>query len=231
MSLQCVLGFPGTAEETQSQSPTRSKAAWQWTTEERLAARFAPGAAACRAAADRVSLNNNSGDIPIQDYVNGAKTPALFLPIELYRNFIPHMFDPEFEASPTRQLIRAKWQALNLPSEPENLLRGEAQRVLAFHEEDRRRSLEASRAALAKGEKPNTEDEGRAQALQAGCKLLQESLVAAHGVVRSNGGGDGFLRLLYEAVAPVAKVIIPGPGPGQEAGQEAALRRAERGCQ
>jgi hypothetical protein len=114
VSILFLLGFPGSAAQNQAQAPGDSKPAWEWTDEERFAARFAPGAAASRAAAARVSLND--GNTPIYDYVDGAKTPALLLPIELYRNFIPIMFDPEFEASPTRKLIREKWRALNLPS-------------------------------------------------------------------------------------------------------------------
>jgi hypothetical protein len=225
VSFLCLLGFPGSAEQNQPQASSDSKPAWQWTTEERLAARFAPGAAARRAAAARGSLND--GNTPVYDCVDGAKTPALFLPIELYRNFIPIMFDPELDVSSaaTRKDIRSKWQALGLPSDPEVLLRGEAQQILAFLEEDRRRSLEAIRTALARGEKREVEYEGRAQARQVWCKLLRDSLVAAQEAVRSNGGGDGFLRLLYETVAPVAKVIGSNPG------QEADLRREERGCQ
>jgi hypothetical protein len=225
VSLLCLAGFSMAAEQTRSQEPTDSKPAWEWTTEERLAARFAPGAAASRAAAARVSLDD--GNPPIHDYVDGAKTPALFLPIELYRNFIPIMFDPELEVSSaaTRKDIRSKWQALSLPSDPEVLLRSEAQQILASLEEDRRHSLEAIRTALARGEKREVGYEGRAQARQVWCKLLRDSLVAAQEAVRSNGGGNGFLRLLYETVAPVAKVIGSNPG------QEADLRREERGCQ
>jgi len=90
-----LLGVPA-VQGAEPQKDLPKKPAWQWTLDERLAARLDPESMAARAAENRAKTaailkrqgvnyvpQEQAGPAPLQDQIDGSKNPELFLTTEL----------------------------------------------------------------------------------------------------------------------------------------------------
>jgi hypothetical protein len=215
------------------------KPAWKWTLDERLAARFDPGAMAARDAelqaeeeAARKRWSNllageeaqMKGPSPATETIDGSKTPELFLPGELFGMLLYRGLPQEEKREglqESRGRIEERAAALGFGRDLwDRLDKVAAPYLRLLHDEERRSPLsgaEDSKAAdLIKKEVSLRLCRARAQALEA---------------AKAEFGEEAFLRLLYEALAPIGRriyVLEPWPPDYQRHAEE--LRLEEGGC-
>ena len=228
VALLCLVGFYGLGEQNQPRVPSAPKPAWQWTNEERLAARFAPGAAARRLAASNQRQPSKRAQLALAaasepepgDFVDGALTPELFLRWELFDELLA----TAFRGSPEGQAVFRDGIVERVPELKEAL--GLWDRI-AVGASDYLRTL-SNQATVASRLSGATEDERqtlirRLQVMQQGnCGIRAQSLLK----VRADLGDETFDRLLYQGVAATAFKRSVGQGQTPE-----ALSYIERGCQ
>jgi hypothetical protein len=171
------------------------KPAWQWTLDERLAARFDPAAQAARQAAHRDIIVNLHLDGPA-DVVDGKETSELYLPTELFNQLLNvAFFDLEFLGPERRHGIEARAAALGFKSDLWPRLESAVSPYLKLRRTPY--TLFGGQAAL--GGKGLLGQPSRELSL---CHLQSEALAAA----KAEFGERAFLRLLYEAVAPTTRL-------------------------
>lgn len=207
------------------------KPAWKWTLDERLAARFDPGALAEREAeyqAEHEARGRRFPNLALEEQrempgpptaterIDGRKTPELFLPGELFDSLLSQVFAPEKESADlqaSRSGFEQRAAALGLGRDLWDRLEESAAPYLKlFQSEDRQDR--ATRAIAAKGE----EEELR------NCRARARALEAAE----AEFGEEAFLRLLYEGVAPYVRQASLLPSDYQW--QAERLRFQEGGC-
>ena len=171
------------------------KPAWQWTLDERLAARFDPAAQAAREAAHRDVIAHLHLGGPA-DIVDGKVAPELFLPSELFNHLLKVAFLEVGALGPEpRRAIEERAAGLGFARDLWPRLETAAWPYLKLHGAHSR--LFGSGDALdGKGLF------GRPSSELADCRLRAEALASA----KANFGEKPFLRLLYEAVAPTTRV-------------------------
>jgi hypothetical protein len=214
------------ASEARAAEPPPSKAAWRWTTEERIARRFDPEAMKARIAEeqaekrarqrlfpkvdDELFVSGDEGNGSVMDTLNGRKHPELFFPNELFAHLLNDAFPPDGEyQSESRLPIEERAAALGFGRDLWPRLEKAAAPLL---------KLEAERARRRAG--PGDKDE----AIRL-CRVRAQALAAA----KSEFGEEAFLRLLYEAVAPgMAREII---GRGLVVEDVDRMRYIAGGCQ
>jgi hypothetical protein len=171
------------------------KPAWQWSLDERLAARFDPAAQAARQAAHRDIIVNLHLDGPA-DVVDGKETPELYLPTELFNQLLNvAFFDLDFLGPERRHGIEARAVALGFKSDLWPRLESAVSPYLKLRRTPY--TLFGGQATL--GGKGLLGQPSRELSL---CHLQSDALAAA----KAGFGERAFLRLLYEAVAPTTRL-------------------------
>lgn len=74
-----------------SAGPMADKAPWEWTDEERIAARLNPDLRQARVAAAKARSQAAASRVP-HDVIDGHTDPALFFPIQLFESVMKHAF-------------------------------------------------------------------------------------------------------------------------------------------
>lgn len=212
------------------------KPAWRWTLNERLAARFDPEAIAAREAEDEAEQDaiherrqRRGGDLlaeekakmtgppPAVETIDGSKNPELFLPLELFSALLNRGLPGEkWEGlEESRKQIEQRAAALGFGRDLWNRLEGVSALYLRLlHNEDRRR--------LATGAKDYKRKNDRLRV----CRARVRAMEAA----KAEFSEEGFLRLLYEAVAPdVRRTYILEPWPPDYQRHAEELRFQEEG--
>lgn len=171
------------------------KPAWQWTLDERLAARFDPAAQAARKAAHRDVIAHLRLGSPA-DVVDGHETPELYLPTELFSHLLRVAFPAAgAEGALARRAIEER--AAPLGFTPDLWPRLEA--AVSPHLDLRLGSSKLFGHGPALGGKGLF---GQPTGELALCRHQAEALAAA----KAEFGEPAFLRFLYEAVAPTARL-------------------------
>jgi hypothetical protein len=171
------------------------KPAWQWTLDERLAARFDPAAQAAREAAHRDVIARLHLGGPA-DIVDGKVAPELFLPSELFSHLLKVAFlEVGTLGSEPRRAIEERAAGLGFARDLWPRLETAAWPYLKLYGAHSR--LFGSGDAL--GGKGLL---GQPSSQLADCRLRAEALATA----KASFGEKPFLRLLYEAVAPTTRV-------------------------
>lgn len=171
------------------------KPAWQWTLDERLAARFDPAAQAAREAAHRDVIAHLELGGPA-DVVDGNEAPELYLPTELFNQLINVAFlDLEFLGPERRHSIERKAAALGFKSD----LWPRLETAVSPYLKLRRTPYSLFGGETALGGKGLLGQPSRQLSL---CHLQAQALSAA----KAEFGERAFLRLLYEAVAPTTRL-------------------------
>lgn len=163
-----------------AQQPSRAKAPWQWTLEERTDARRDPTLRAERVRTARRDRQSR----PPADVIDGRLHPELFFPSELFDQLIYSSFVslpqtyPRYVAQTSRDLFRnpAEWRRF------EELTREYASVLAEEHQ-----ILDTRRSDARLGQVRSSKCAAKARALRA---------------VRKEFGRDRFDALLYEVVAP-----------------------------
>ena len=171
------------------------KPAWQWTLDERLAARFDPAAQAAREAAHRDVIAHLHLGGPA-DVLVGKEAPELYLPTELFNHLLRVGFlDLGLTGPEPRRAIEARAAPLGFTSNLWPRLEAAVSPYLELR--SRRPKLFGTGVPL--GGKGLFAE----QASQlAACRSQAEALASA----KAEFGEQPFLRLLYEAVAPSARL-------------------------
>jgi hypothetical protein len=197
------------------------KQPWQWTTEERIAARTDVASRQSRRERYHVAHpatppGGSAGVLPIDDEITG-EHPELFLPTELFEVLTRStLMTADATSEEFRKLARQKAAAVGLPPEFLDVVTAEAGEAT----EAQRRYLELMERV---GRGARNE-----QALQAELAAdVQDLCVKCAASVRRLRAryGQRFDQFLYTAVAPIA--FRTSFGPGTTAG---GLRRQELGC-
>ena len=171
------------------------KPAWQWTLDERLAARFDPAAQAARQAAHRDALAGLHLGGPA-DMVDGRESPELYLPTELFNQLLDVAFlDLEFLGPERRHSIETRASSLGFKSDLWPRLEAAVSPYLKLRRTPY--TLFGSQAPL--GGRGLFGQPSRELSL---CHLQAEALASA----KAEFGERAFLRLLYEAVAPTTRL-------------------------
>ena len=169
--------------------PSKVRAAWEWTIEERVAARFDPDAARLRARAASAGRPDGSfvSSGPDSALVDGARNPELLMPWEMLDLLFPidERRRPEVHARWRGDIERLGWSPEAFWSVAEPIARDYVELVRVMLQDD-------SRAA--------------ADPLQDGRELAACALRARTLEKLRTELGPGFDRLLYEAVAPTISV-------------------------
>lgn len=172
-----------------------AKQIWQWTDEERLAARFNPESMRARVR-DAKADGNLRGEEEERDVVWGTRNPELFMPFEVYRHLITTVFtsnldargvfrDGYLEDAAGLELGHDFWDRLEVAVRPDLQARAEVRalgRKLASTPESQKSSL--TRVLV--------------QTEILACSARQQGLEAA----RRAFGKEVFDHFLYVAVAP-----------------------------
>jgi len=233
--LSIALGLGFLSQEVSAQpaenakAPKKGKPAWQWTLDERLAARYDPTAVKARHArrlaeheAYRAAKRARGiPEDPVFDHiepspysVEGKDNPELFLPHELFGHLLITSFPPEGDAY-SRRRIEQRAAALGFGSDLWPRLERIAEPLLAYARERHKLAMKTLRAGA---EVPEPED------IYLRCRLQADALAAA----KVEFGEEAFFRLLYETVAPSLGI---SDSPDQDATELAkALRYQEKGC-
>lgn len=204
LALVTCLAEGSTTAQTQngSEAGRNKRPAWQWTLDERLAARFEPEGMKARAAeavAGRQKAAAQFGetvDAPgDQHSIDGRREPELFLPTELFRSFVNSAFPEDGEGQAyARRRFEPGAAALGFGSDFWIRLEKAAAPYLRVRDARYRRAM----AALARSEEPeNPADDDLAH-----CRTLAQSLAAA----KAEFGAEALLRLLYQDVAPTLNI-------------------------
>lgn len=171
------------------------KPAWQWTLDERLAARFDPAARAARQSAHRDALAGLQLGGPA-DMVDGKESPELYLPTELFNQLLNVAFlDLELLGPERRHAIEARAVPLGFKSDLWPRLEAAVSPYLKLRRTPY--TLFGGQAAL--GGKGLLGQPSRELSL---CHIQAEALASA----KAELGERAFLRLLYEAVAPTTRL-------------------------
>ncbi len=198
-----------------------SKPPWEWTTEERLAARFDAEQIASRRA-EALAHQDEAGPIPAPGFavINGARNPELLLPWEVFQHLLAQAFNPlaplqetfrdRTEAlAPGGELPAHFWTRLQLASGEFLTAAGTRRTLIA----ELGRTPETARAPIVA--KVEAAGEGY-------CQKRRRGLDRA----RNEFGAAWFDRFLYLAVAPDIGMVWPENESWPE-----ELRQAEEGCQ
>lgn len=210
----------------------QSKPAWQWTAEERLAARFDPDEVTARAekrdarnkaareslppewASDWPEDSKSSGTL--RDEIRGRDTPELFMPIELFNALMESGFlvDREYQSA-YRARIEHRAAALGFGKDFwSRLERVAASYLISQRRHEQLATQQRPLSAKAKAELEGVKDRS--------CKVRAQALSAA----KKEFGEEAFLRLLYEVVAiPISISYDVDPQTADN------LRMREGGCE
>ena len=210
----------------------RDKPVWNWSTEERLAARFDTEKRAARAEkraardkAVRDSLppewdsdwpGNSKSVSDSRDEIRGRETPELFLPMELFNALMESGFlaGEDYQAE-YRERIQQRAVALGFGKD----LWSRLERVTGSY-----LTLQRRRERLATQREPlSAKETAELEAISnRSCAVRARALAMA----KKEFGEESFLRFLYETVAPSISISY-------EVNAQAAenLRRMEGGCQ
>ncbi len=171
------------------------KPAWQWTLDERLAARFDPAAQAAREAAHRDVIAHLQLGGPA-DVVDGNESPELYLPTELFNQLLNVAFlDLDFLGPERKHRIETRAAALGFKNDLWPRLEAAVSPYLKL----RRTPYRLFGGETELGGKGLFGQPSRELAV---CHLQAEALAAA----KAEFGERAFLRLLYEAVAPTTRL-------------------------
>jgi hypothetical protein len=170
------------------------KPAWQWTLDERLAARFDPAAQAAREAAHRDVITNLHLGGPA-DVVDGKDAPELYLPTELFTRLLKTAFlDLGPMGHEPRHAIETRAATLGFTSDLWPRLEAAVLPYLKQHPTPH--GLFGDLPLGGKGLFGKPSDQ------LSGCRLQAAALASA----KAEFGEQAFLRLLYEAVAPTTRL-------------------------
>src|SRR5258708_25700529 len=207
------------AQEDPGARAGKGKRAWEWTDEERIAARLNP---------DYVWDQQPTGDarfetLPRADYViDGSKTPELFMPSELFA-WLMNGLAPRDDARNTfREMLRERIEGFGYADD--TAFWNELQQVTASHAKlrERRAALEAKRERASKQERLDL-DKDIAELEIPLCQSRAKTLAAA----RAHFGRAKFDQFLYTVVAPRLSRGSRRPTPDEARG----LSYLEGGCQ
>ncbi len=213
------------------------KAPDQWTNEERLAARFAPGSAERRLDAiskrSRSTLAAEISGYRYVDVVDGASDPALLFPVEVFRNFANRVLPPiqrerseQESASIERMMGRAEAEGLpaNLRAlvvekgaEYQELRRRHATEITSMVEKRPRRADASTDTPIRDAQEVHGKDQ---------CRAIH-SLMKALARELGEAGNAKLFAFLYREVAPTM-LIVHGR---DDAPLETPLRQYVGGCQ
>jgi len=194
----CVF-ITGHASANTSERPRN---AWEWSLEERIAARTDPAARRARIAESAHA-----------DSIHGNTHPEILLPTEILASFIRAGWSREDEtARGVREHAQSRIEELALPHDLLNALQLEATELIALaREEDQLRENQATTPALLR----------ELESLETRQCSLRATVIVT---MRDRFGSTTFDRFLYEIVAPG---IFKELGTASTA---ADLRRRENGC-
>jgi hypothetical protein len=228
LSFLCVITFSEAAEQGQPQALSDSKPAWKWTDEERLGARFAPGAAARRLAASNRRQPSQraqlalaaAGDPEPGDFVDGALTPELFLRWELFDELLASAFrgSPEGQAVFRDGIVERVPVLKQAPGLWDLIAAATSDYLRALTNQ----ATVASRLTLTTQVERQTLLRQLQIMQRSNCNVRVQSLRK----VSADLGAETFDRLLYQGVAATMFKRSVGHGQTPE-----ALSYIERGCQ
>ena len=203
-----------------AEAQPRQRAAWEWTLEERLAARFDEKGVEERRRAFKICQENP--DFCRNDFVvDGYRNPELLMPSEI----MAHLHRAYDDSDHTRKRTREKWLARAASLQLDDRFFEQLEKVVQIYVDaeielihlfDRRQSA-----------RPEEQMEFTREIFRVAdsrCFLRTQALAAA----RQAFGRDSFDRFLYTAMAP--DVIVMSPS-ASRASATNALLRIERGCQ
>ena len=190
---------------------------WEWSLEERLAARFDPAARQTRLQKRRSGSPQNNASSSSQspaDSIHGNENPELLLPSEIFRSFIRHAYTHEDEvAREFRRDASAKATASGLPANFLETLEQTSADYIVLE-----RKAAAARASLMQGA-PSPDVRRELSLLETeACRARAAAISALRQKYRV------FDRYLYSAVAPAVFFTfdtLPDPE---------TLRHQEGGC-
>jgi hypothetical protein len=205
----------------------RNKPPWEWSVQERLAARFDAAAIQKRvddmvdrprAGQARIANNAAAEQLRPADYIDGRRHPELFLPTEIVTMFIRSAYAGGDDETGEGFRIAAAENAaeLGLPSEFLAVFEREAETLIALQTEE---SALRDQLSERKGD-PGTIRMELARLESEQCPLRAAVLQS----LRKQYGTDAD-RFLYAALAPGMSRVIFSPIPDPQ-----ALRHAEQGC-
>jgi len=197
------------------------KPAWQWTLEERLAARFDPEGMKTRAAREAEEGKKAAAKFgerfevsPDQHTLQGRLEPELFTPGELFNVLLSDAFhDNALHQKEMRSAIEERAAVLGLGSDLWQRLEKVAAPYLRLRDERNLRAL-SSASRSESFEEPEAESRAR-------CRARTNALADA----KSEFGEEAFLRLLYEALAPTMSITYSATEMSAD-----RLRASEGGC-
>ncbi len=225
LGLGAFLGGSAIAQSQENGTSTRQekpkKPAWQWTVEERLAARFDPEGMKVRAAREAelarktAARFGESFDISSDQHsIDGKREPELFLPGELFDALLSHAFHhSSLHQREMRPYIEERAAVLGFGSDLWVRLEKVAAPFLRLQGEQQLRVL----AAAGHAQELKDSDHDNLMICRAQSKAFADAKAAF--------GEQAFLRLLYEAVAPTMSL-----GYQLKEGMADQLRFRERGC-
>lgn len=197
------------------------KPAWQWTLDERLAARFDPEGMKRRADREAELAKKTAAQFgerfdiaPGQHSIDGKSEPELFLPGELFNSLLSSAFhENALHQREMRTWIEERAAVLGFGSDLWRRLERVTAPYLRLRDERNLRALAAASRAEA--------HEDSAEERRAICRAHAQALAAA----KAEFGEEALLRLLYEVKAPTMSVTNEGTE-----GMSDHLRYMEGGC-
>jgi hypothetical protein len=160
----------------------QTKPPWEWTEDERIAARTNPALAVIRLESAAGAYRIKSGS-PLHDVIDGKRDAALFLPIELFETMVRHGFPDDG----WREAFAREITAAGLPDDFWPQLERLADRYIADRREDR--------------ERRQLPDAASHEAVL--CRDRATALAAARAAF-----GPALDRFLYMSVAPSRKDFV-----------------------
>jgi hypothetical protein len=206
------LSFQAPAKSPELVEPPARKQAWDWSLDERLAARqeFVESRSP---QIRRQAPNDASGPI-----LDGSKNPELLLPGELFRQLLSLAFSPSAEVNEVfRQNIMTGAAGLNLPGEFWQRLELLAADYLGTRDQERELGARLQEVSVSERRRLLV---AISSVQEPQCAYRYQALTAA----RSTFGAKLFDRFLYQAVAPLVQVTVTVPA------VPAKLAWAEKGC-
>jgi hypothetical protein len=197
------------------------KPPWEWTTEERLAARFDPEQIAARRT-KALARSGEPGPVPAPGFavINGARNPELLLPWEVYQHLLSRAFHPLASLQEDfRRQVEARAPEGELPTNFWVRLQVGGGDFLAAAGTRRALIAELNRAPTAAREGISMRID---EATRGFCQKRLQGLERA----RKEFGAEWFDRFLYQAVAPDIGIVWPEHESWPE-----ELKQAEGSCQ
>lgn len=199
-----------------------AKPAWQWTLEERLAARFDPEGMKRRAARESELAKKTAAQFgerfdiaPGQHSIDGKSEPEFFLPSELFDVLLSGAFhENALHQQEMRARLEERAAILGFGSDLWARLEKVGAPYMRLRDERHLRAL----TAAARSEEFEDSERDRLMICRAKAKALADA--------KTEFGEQAFLRLLYETVAPTLSI-----GSQSEEGMADRLRYIEEGCQ